>query len=68
MTRDAFGHEFARRLRFVLQKHEREMAIRDTNRPLALVEANLNLDAAIAELSDFVFDVLDEKAPLFPAG
>jgi hypothetical protein len=65
LTRDEFTTGFAQRLRFVLQKHEREMAARaGGNIPMCVV--NANLDAAITELADFVFDVFESKAPLEP--
>lgn len=65
MTRDEFTAGIVQRLRFVLQKHEREMAARvGGNIPMCV--ANTNLDAAMIELADFVFDALEEKAPLEP--
>ena len=67
MTREQFAAGLAQRLRNVLQKHEREMAARENTRvPGELTMARTNLDSALAEVCDFVFDALDEKAPLYP--
>lgn len=63
MTRDAFTTEFLRGMRFVLQKHEREvLARRESKAPLAIAAANTNTDAAIQQLADHVFDGLESIA------
>jgi hypothetical protein len=62
MTRDEFADGFAQRLRNVLQKFEREAIARaQQSHPgpsIALGVANTNLDAAIAEMADFVLDAV----------
>lgn len=71
MTRDQFSAGFSQRLRFVLQKHERicvGIAIERGGETTRTQHDRLMLEAAVGEFSDFVFDALDEKAPLFPAG
>jgi hypothetical protein len=68
MTRDEFSAEFATGLRFVLQKHEREVVARvAANRPTrdladirALEHANKMTDAAIQQLADSVFDAIEQ--------
>jgi hypothetical protein len=72
ITRAAFTEAFSERMRHLLQKHEREMRARaaadagDIETLGGLIHANTHLDAAINELADFVFDTLEEKAPLEP--
>lgn len=65
IARAEFTAAFAERLRFVLQKHQREIQASAAGGG-ALRTAELNVDAAINELADFVFDTLEEKAPLEP--
>lgn len=77
ISRDEFTAGLTQRLRLVLQKHAREIDERSRveqdwqGEPLyvsaGLAEANTNLDAALLEVSDFVFDVLESKAPLEPS-
>lgn len=72
MTRDEFTTEFTRAIRFVLQKHERETEARADQRSeggagwnqrvdAALAAANTNLDAAIGQLADHVYDALEQS-------
>lgn len=65
ISRADFTAAFAQRVRFMLQKHERETQARAAGGgPLRTAE--VNLDAAISELADYVYDALEEKAPLEP--
>ena len=72
ISRPDFTTAFAERLRYLLQQHEREMRARaaanrsDIETLGGLIHANLHLDAAITELADWIFDRLEEKAPLEP--
>lgn len=65
MNRDIFGTEFVRGMRFVLQKHEREIAARCARqsgatpmREDAYAEAQNNLDAALIQLGDHLYDAI----------
>ena len=66
MTRDDFTTEFARGMRFVLQKHEREIEARAVyhgvnangiiSAKAALEHATTMTDAAIQQVADHCFD------------
>lgn len=68
MTRDEFTTGFLSRMRFVLQKHEREVLARGAYDPnatpitqrAALEMANMNTDAAIILLADDLYDALED--------
>lgn len=66
MTRAEFTTEFQRGMRFVLQKHEREMRARSNvltpegPSARALEHATTNLDAAIDQVADHVFDAMEQ--------
>jgi hypothetical protein len=68
MTRAEFTTEFQRGMRFVIQKHDRvrvaEHQLRDqgTNpmRERAYAVAQTNLDAAIDQVADHVFDAMEQ--------
>ena len=65
MTLEEFNAGLALRLRNVLQKHAREQFARHGGGRLG--EANTNLDAAIQEFNDFVFDAIDASVSALPA-
>jgi len=65
MTREEFNAGLALRLRNVLQKHAREQFARHGGGRLG--EANTNLDAAIQEFNDFVFDAIDASVSALTA-
>ncbi|MES2359992.1 MAG: hypothetical protein V4529_16755 [Gemmatimonadota bacterium] len=58
MSRDQFTAEFARGMRYILQKHDRAMAARPYA-ATAYEEAQTNLDGAIQQLADHLFDSLE---------
>ncbi len=70
MTRDEFTTEFAARLRFVVQKHDRVNAMlaqtdldgTEAQRRLRVSVAQVNLDAAIGLFADFVWDAFESLA------
>lgn len=72
MTREQFTAEFRRGMRFVIQKHDRvcEVSTRlrehgsTPARERAYAEAQTNLDAAIDQVADHVFDALEQLASL----
>lgn len=74
MTRAEFTASLLQRLRNVRQKEERVRIAYETlrvygehpTREAALSEALTNLDAAELQFAEFVWDVLDAKAPLEP--
>lgn len=76
MTRDQFTAGFTQRRRNIRQKEERLRLALETlslygstpSREESALEARINLDAAEIEFADFVFDALDEKAPLLTTG
>lgn len=70
MTRDEFGKEFVRGMRFVIQKHDRvnEARVSMLARGSAYYEkldqynaAQVSLDAAIEQLADHIFDALEPR-------
>jgi hypothetical protein len=56
MTRDAFVTEFTRGMRYVIQKAERVNIARGFE---ARTEAHCNLEGAIHQLADHLFDALE---------
>lgn len=72
MTRAEFAVEFTRGLRFVLQKHEREMQARSvyfsvspsgiSSAQKSLEHATTMTDAAIDQFSDHIFDAIETLA------
>lgn len=74
MTRDDFGREFMRAMRFVIQKHDRAIAAqadiarmgRRRGLQAAYDEAQTNLDAAILQLSDHVYDAMEQMTERRP--
>lgn len=66
MTREEFSTEFVRGMRFLIQKHDRVNAMlgqtaldgTDAQRRLRVDVAQINLDAAIVQLADHVYDAL----------
>lgn len=66
MSRDEFGREFVRCMRFVIQKHDRANEALRTLRKIgttptreqAYAEAQNNLDAALIQLGDHLYDAI----------
>lgn len=66
MTREEFTTEYACRMRFVIQKHDRvneaERVIRKCgtrpSREESLKAAHISLDAAVGQLADHVYDAM----------